>query len=261
MQTTRLPFEIILDLLEYFINFDPITFFRLTLLSKQTHDLALYYRKSLLDKIQSLPPPPLPPNHPLEHQYLHPFLVFTSQQIVRGARTNSLERVHFGIRWGGDIHFRSDLATKWAAWHYHRPILKFLLEKGGDPMVDSDLPLRNACKAGDVEMVKEVIRRGAHVDSLEGAALRLAVVSETKLLDTRYELVKILLDAGADPDTRDGEALRLACANATGYRIVELLLKYGANPHLRENEAIQQARRLGRRKIVELLLEYAREEV
>lgn len=113
-----------------------------------------------------------------------------------------------------------------------RAILKLLAENGIDATqisICEDSPLHQACKAGNISLVKANIAADTNVNisSQEGAPLHLACAHG------HTSIVKQLIKAGANVNAAcwDGTPLFLACGSDK-VSIVRMLLKAGANIHV-----------------------------
>jgi len=128
-------------------------------------------------------------------------------------------------------------------------LLLGLVFAGGAPASASDDLLR-AADAGDVARVKQLIARGANVNTRDQHG-------RTPLIQAasagRQETVRMLLDAGANPNlqTADG-ATALSLAAAHHLEIVRMLLDAGAD--VDKGKGLVQAAWYGQREIVRMLL-------
>jgi ankyrin repeat protein len=106
-----------------------------------------------------------------------------------------------------------------------------------------------AVMCGGVELVQELLHRGADVQTQEDQALRAAA-------ERGYAgMVRLLLRAGADVHARDGEALRLALENVAE---PEVTSEPDDDPHDPDNEqwrAWHLARQNARQEVAQLLRE------
>jgi ankyrin repeat protein len=140
--------------------------------------------------------------------------------------------------------------------------VRSLLEGGEDankPDADDATPLLYASLSGRIGVVELLIEYGADVNSQDGSGW---TPLHAAALSGHLDVVRVLLDHGADANAKRFDhwtALHLA-SSGDYFEVVEALLKHGANIDVRNDEGrtpSQVARRLGRRKIVELLSEYA----
>ncbi|CAN6343666.1 unnamed protein product [Urochloa humidicola] len=123
------------------------------------------------------------------------------------------------------------------------PVLRYLLDRGGDPaMPDSrgSTPLHNAAKYGHDEAVRLLLSKGAPVDPLNhrGTPLHLAIHQD------QDQALKILLehgaDAGADVNFKvlHGQPVLMTAAYKGLTDIVKYLLEVGADPNIHDRNGI-----------------------
>lgn len=105
----------------------------------------------------------------------------------------------------------------------------------------------NACKKGDVEIVKLLISKKVSTSFKDNQALVNACYFG------HYHLVKMLLLHGADIHAQDNQAL-IDAAFKGHLKIVMLLVHNGADVHARCNEALYKAMNRGRREIAKFLI-------
>ncbi|KAK8246904.1 hypothetical protein HDK90DRAFT_24575 [Phyllosticta capitalensis] len=128
--------------------------------------------------------------------------------------------------------------------------------------------LHIACMKGDLQLVKEVIRRGVdiHATTLYGEPIpetpghKTALQSACMTEENQLEIIQTLLENGANTNviSGGGTALMSACSIWTAKdETVELLLEAGAKPDLAAGKwtsALECAARIGKEKAVNLLL-------
>ncbi|CAN6334842.1 unnamed protein product [Urochloa humidicola] len=139
------------------------------------------------------------------------------------------------------------------------PVLRYLLDRGGDPaMPDSrgSTPLHNAAKYGHDEAVRLLLSKGAPVDPLNhrGTPLHLAIHQD------QDQALKILLEHGADPNRIVHHVLSplsLACFGHS-LKCMKLLVEAGADVNfkvLHGQPVLMTAAYKGLTDIVKYLLE------
>lgn len=109
--------------------------------------------------------------------------------------------------------------------------------------------LWEASKSNQIEMVKELIARGAEIADQDNAPLRIASNSG------HTEIVKVLLENGADVQASQNESLIYASRNGHT-NTVKVLLEHGAYVQASQNESLINASRKGHADTVKVLLEH-----
>lgn len=126
-------------------------------------------------------------------------------------------------------------------------------------------PLTQAVKNGDLAEVQKMLRNGGNPNEKQlGISVLMNACSAGNM-----ELVKLLIEKGADVNARDwdGMSILMVAATAPGFgdpdlkenlclEMVEALLKAGADPGYkswRRRTAIKEAEWVGHNKVVELL--------
>ncbi|CAN6343664.1 unnamed protein product [Urochloa humidicola] len=139
------------------------------------------------------------------------------------------------------------------------PVLRYLLDRGGDPATPDargSTPLHNAAEYGHDDAVRLLLSKGAPVDPLNhrGTPLHLAAGKD------QDQALKILLEHGADPNRLLGHVLSplmLACIGCS-LKCMKLLVEAGADVNLKnlhEHSVLTMAAYLGLTDIVKYLLE------
>ena len=119
------------------------------------------------------------------------------------------------------------------------------LNDGADPNSRGGLPLRNAVKTDNKELVKLLLQRGAMPNITEGS-------SETAISNAKdLEMVKILVSAGA---SLNSSVFRNV---ANDSEAVEYLLKAGMDPNFDRGYPFRVAAKNNDVKSMELLMKYA----
>ena len=108
--------------------------------------------------------------------------------------------------------------------------------------------LIEACKAGDIKKVYELIEIGADIHAHNDYALCSA--SENRHL----EVVKFLIDKGADIHAQNDYALRWASENGH-LEVVKFLIEKGADIHAQNDYALCWAPYFGHLEVVKFLIE------
>jgi ankyrin repeat protein len=160
------------------------------------------------------------------------------------------------VQKGVDFRVGDDFGLRYSAQNGHLEIVKFLVEKGVDvgsinqalihaqlykhakiieyleSVIDNINNMKNlknlfinACKAGQLELVKKLVEQGVDITTKNNWALRYGSRCGN------LEIVKFLVESGADVRAND-EPLRLAAENGH-LEVVKYLLKNGANISLR----------------------------
>lgn len=222
---------------------------------------------------------------------------------INAVRPNGTRPLHLT---NGDYHYRGWRDVPATALQRHEILIGYLLARGADydistatkigdldrvrELLDqnpalvnqvpkdssySGAPLRNAARAGHLEVVKLLLERGANPNEPEpgiaphGGALHAAIGSK------HYDVVKLLLERGANPNAEvesSGNCLSMAKWSGAPKEIVDLIASYGglrsvdlvchdgdvetlaqmlhANPQLAVGE------QLDNRPIMELILRY-----
>lgn len=103
-------------------------------------------------------------------------------------------------------------------------------------MVDVDVELLEAVKAGDLTRVSEALENGADVDARERGWERTALMLASS--PTRPHIMKALLDAGAAVDLTGslGETALILAASGRGGESITLLLTHGADPNMADRD-------------------------
>ncbi|HYI29876.1 MAG TPA: ankyrin repeat domain-containing protein, partial [Bradyrhizobium sp.] len=117
------------------------------------------------------------------------------------------------------------------------PVLRFLLDNGGDPNVATLIgltPLNGAALRGDVDAIRLLIDRGAIVDAKSGAGTTALMAAAT---NGNPGAVKLLLEKGADANVRSklGETPLGNAAGAGNAETVKMLLDRGADVNSRNS--------------------------
>ncbi|XP_022681054.1 serine/threonine-protein phosphatase 6 regulatory ankyrin repeat subunit B [Setaria italica] len=121
------------------------------------------------------------------------------------------------------------------AGHNVLPVLRYLLERGGDPALPDargSTPLHNAAKYGHDEAVRLLLSKGVPVDPLNhhGTRLHVAVGKD------QDQALKILLEHGADPNRVVDHVLSpltLACIGCS-LKCMKLLVEAGADVNFKK---------------------------
>jgi ankyrin repeat protein len=117
------------------------------------------------------------------------------------------------------------------------PVLRFLLDTGGDPnaaTLNGLTPLGGAALRGDVEAMRLLIDRGAVIDAKNGAGATALMAAAT---NGNPSAVQLLLEKGADPNLRTklGETALGNAAGAGNTATVKLLLDRGVDVNSRNS--------------------------
>jgi ankyrin repeat protein len=120
------------------------------------------------------------------------------------------------------------------------------LENGADPNAKNGLPLRNAVKANNKDLVKLLLSKGAQPNITESNSTDTAISQAEDL-----EMVQILVKAGASLNSSIFRKL------ATDYDAVKYLLEAGLDPNFDRGYPFRKASQNGQVDIMKLLLEYA----
>jgi len=120
------------------------------------------------------------------------------------------------------------------------------LENGADPNSRGGLPLKNAVKSDNKELVSILLKRGAMPNITDGSSADTAVSYAKDL-----EMVKLLVSHGA---TLNSSVFRNL---ATNTEAVEYLLKAGLDPNFDRGYPFRAASKAGDVESMKLLLKYA----
>jgi len=120
------------------------------------------------------------------------------------------------------------------------------LENGADPNSRGGLPLKNAVKSNNKELVSILLKRGAMPNITDGSSADTAVSYAKDL-----EMVKLLVSHGA---TLNSSVFRNL---ATNTEAVEYLLKAGLDPNFDRGYPFRAASKAGDVESMKLLLKYA----
>jgi len=120
------------------------------------------------------------------------------------------------------------------------------LENGADPNSRGGLPLKNAVKSNNKELVSILLKRGAMPNITDGSSADTAVSYAKDL-----EMVKLLVSHGA---TLNSSVFRNLATNSEA---VEYLLKAGLDPNFDRGYPFRAASKAGDVESMKLLLKYA----
>lgn len=120
------------------------------------------------------------------------------------------------------------------------------LENGADPNSRGGLPLKNAVKADNKDLVKLLLSKGAQPNITDSSSSETAISNAADL-----EMVKILVSAGASLNSSIFRKM------ATDYDAVKYLLDAGLDPNFDRGFPFRKASQSGQVDIMKLLLDYA----
>jgi hypothetical protein len=120
------------------------------------------------------------------------------------------------------------------------------LEDGADPNAKGGLPLKNAVKADNIELVNLLLQKGAMPNIVDSSSSETAVSFAKNL-----EMVKLLVSKGATLNTSVFRNV------ATNPETTEYLLKAGLDPNFDRGFPFRSAAKKGDIQSMELLLKYA----
>lgn len=120
------------------------------------------------------------------------------------------------------------------------------LNNGADPNAKNGLPLKNAVKANNKDLVKLLLQRGAMPNISDQSSSETAISNAADL-----EMVKILVSAGATLNSGIFRKL------ATDYDAVKYLLEAGLDPNFDRGFPLRAAAKSGDVEIMKLLLQFA----
>ncbi|PNT62622.1 hypothetical protein BRADI_4g06000v3 [Brachypodium distachyon] len=134
---------------------------------------------------------------------------------------------------GMDVNLPSNLGATpmfYAALKGNVPVMRYLLDHGGDPEKASDrglTPLHNAAEHGHCEAVRLLLSKGVNVDVINyrGTPLHMTAAKG------QHRAMKILLEHGADPNRVVNHVfspLMMACC-ANALKCMKLLIEAGAD--------------------------------
>ena len=123
-----------------------------------------------------------------------------------------------------------------------------LVEDGADVHADNDHALRSASLNGHIEVVKILIEKGADVHANNDSSLHSAS------LNGHIEVVKILIEKGADIHAQNDNALRWASQNGH-LEVVKILIEIGADIHAQNEYPLHWASLYGHLEVVKFLIE------
>ena len=124
-----------------------------------------------------------------------------------------------------------------------------LLLKMGNPQINKNTPLREACENKHTEIVKVLLKEGADPNCENGYPLQSACANGD------YETAKALIKAGSDPNRMppEGSPLKWAVINKNS-NLVKLLIKAAANIHAENDIAIKISSSISNEEITKLLI-------
>ena len=125
-------------------------------------------------------------------------------------------------------------------------IAETCLENGADPNARGGLPLKNAVKSNNIELVKLLLSKGAQPNMTDSSSNETAISNATDL-----EMVKILVSAGASLNSGIFRKM------ATDYEAVKYLLEAGLDPNFDRGFPFRAASKAGQVDVMKLLLQYA----
>lgn len=156
------------------------------------------------------------------------------------ARYGHLEVVKYLLKNGAFIHAMEDYALRESVCNGHLEVAQCLLENGAFIHIHDDSPLQSCCHFmwnGDakyVEMVKLLIKNGAHIDVDNNLALRLSVIYLFS------DLVDFLIENGADIHADDDYVFQWCSDRSKVYLDgIKILVERGANIYANDNYAIR----------------------
>jgi uncharacterized protein len=163
-------------------------------------------------------------------------VVNADSPVADAAMARNIETARRLLRTGADVNASQGdgtTALHWAATHNDKALAQILLYAGANPRATTRLggytPLHFASRAGNADVIKTLVERGAPVDAptATGAtALMLAAASGS------VDAVAALLDAGASANAKEsanGQTALMFAAAADRHDVAALLVKRGAD--------------------------------
>jgi ankyrin repeat protein len=117
-------------------------------------------------------------------------------------------------------------------------------------------PLADAAWRGDIEAVRQLVKNGADINELSGAALQMAARGGHPIgphrcgteQDSRPAVIEALLQMGANPNQRDGRPNTLGASSGwtplftavhhKQFNSARVLLEHGADPDLKSDQGV-----------------------
>lgn len=132
----------------------------------------------------------------------------------------------------------------------HIQIIELLLIHGANIHYKKDTLFRFACKEGDLETVKILLKYNPEIQALNNYAI-------VSACNGNYNnIVELLLENGVDVNFNDCTLLNIACYRGN-FKLIKLLIeKYIANINPHENDLLTTACRDNQYEVVKLLIEY-----
>lgn len=124
--------------------------------------------------------------------------------IICASEGGSLSKVEILVEKGADPCVQDNAPIRYAAEFGHVDVVRFLLEKGADPAANNNYAIQAACFNGRTTIVNLLLEHGADISEDIDETL-LDTVNMAQGRDT-FPTVKILLEHGADP-TADPTAM------------------------------------------------------
>jgi len=151
-----------------------------------------------------------------------------NERLLSCCTLKDVEGVTKALEDGADVNCYSGLPLDEAIRPGNSNVVRVLLQHGAKADMWDSRPLEKAVSIGDVRIAKMLIEHGAQISQVR----KILVIPSYR---GHVGMVKFLLDAGVDPNMEKG--LPLKHAKKQGYdEIVNLLLAAGADPKLLEGQ-------------------------